>query len=69
MSALPDLMQTTTITLLAVAAMVAAAPQLFVDWFRQVAERQRAAMLRQQAIQEDLLRRLALRDRSGASGD
>ena len=62
MSALPDPVQTMIMTLLAAAVMVAAAPQLFVDWLRRIAEQQRAAVLRQQAIQEELLRRLAVRD-------
>ena len=62
MSAFPDPIQTLIMTVMAVALMVAAAPQLFVGWLRSLAEQQRAAVLRQQAIQQDLLRRLAMRD-------
>lgn len=62
MSEIPDAFQTLLAAMLVAAAMIAAAPQLFVDWLRRVAERQRAAVLRQQAIQEDLLRKLELRD-------
>jgi len=62
MSELPDPIQTLFAAILVAAAMAAAAPQLFMEWLRGVAEQQRGAMLRQQAIQDDLLRRLAMRD-------
>jgi hypothetical protein len=62
MSEIPDPVQALLTTFFAVAMMVAAAPQMFMEWLRRVSEQQRAAMLHQQAIQEDLLRRLATRD-------
>ena len=65
MNGLPDPIQTLFATLLAIAVVAAAAPQMLLEWLRHVAERQRAATLRQQAIQEDLLRMLAARDGSG----
>jgi hypothetical protein len=65
MNELPDPAQTLFTALLAAAVMVAAAPHLFLDWFRRMAEQQRAATLRQMAIQEDLLAKLATRDLTG----
>ncbi|HEY5723397.1 MAG TPA: hypothetical protein VIT45_13855 [Allosphingosinicella sp.] len=62
MSEIPDPVQTLLPALLAAAVMVAAAPQLFMEWLRRLAEQQRTAILRQQAIQDDLLRRMAMRD-------
>ena len=62
MSEIPDPVQALLTALLAAAVMVAAAPQLFMEWLRQLAEQQRAAILTQQAIQDDLLRRLLMRD-------
>ena len=64
MSEIPDPVQALLTAFIAAAVMVAAAPQMFLEWLRGMAEQQRAAMLRQQAIQEDLLQRLAVRDRS-----
>jgi hypothetical protein len=66
MSEIPDPIHALLPALLAAAVMVAAAPQLFMEWLRRLAEQQRTAVLRQQAIQDDLLRRLAMRN-SGES--
>ena len=54
MSALPDPVQSLLMATLAAAVMFAAAPRLFLHWLSDVAERQRASMLRQQAIREEL---------------
>lgn len=62
MSEIPDPVQALFTAFLAIAVMAAAAPQMFLEWLGRMAEQQRAAMARQQAIQEDLLRRLAMRD-------
>lgn len=62
MNELPDPVQTLFTAFLAVAVMVAAAPNLFMNWLRSPAEQRQAATLRQVAIQEDLLARLAERD-------
>ena len=69
MSEYTDPVQALLMALIAAAVMIAAAPQLFMQWLRHVAEQQRAATLRQQAIQADLLHRLALRDRNDARAD
>jgi hypothetical protein len=66
MSELPDPIQTLFAAIMVAATMVAAAPQLFVQWLSGIAEQQRLAVLRQQAIQQDLLRMLAMRDIAGS---
>ena len=62
MSEIPDPVQALLTALLAAAVVTAAAPQLFMEWLRRLAEQQQAAVFRQRAIQEDLLRRLEMRD-------
>jgi hypothetical protein len=62
MSDIPDPVQALLTALLAAAVIVAAAPQMFLAWLERVTEQQRTAILRQQAIQNDLLRLLAMRD-------
>jgi hypothetical protein len=66
MSEYTDPVQALLMALIAAAVMIAAAPHLFMQWLRHVAEQQRAATLRQVEIQQDLLRRLAARDSAWA---